>query len=466
MSQAADQTAVKEQTLPKPEGGAHRPRVVVVGGGFAGLNLVKGLAQVPVQITLIDRRNFHLFQPLLYQVATAGLSPADIAAPLRSILRRQDNVEVLLGEVVEIDAAGRRVRLAEDRVDGPAWVAYDTLVIATGASHSYFGNDQWAGDAPGLKTVEDALNIRRRVLSAYEVAERDPDAARVAEWLTFVVVGAGPTGVELAGALGEMANYTLRRDFRHIQPSSTRVLLVEGMDRVLPVYPPELSAQAAQALTRLGVTIRTQTLVTDLDETGVTLQDRQKQTERIPARTVIWAAGVQASPLGKQLADAAGAELDRSGRVVVRSDLSLAQHPEILVLGDLAHFAHGLERPLPGVAPVAMQQGTYAARLIRARLEGRTQPPFRYKDRGSMATIGRAAAVVDLGRLRFGGLPAWLAWLFIHLMYLVGFANRLLVLLQWAWNYFTYGRRVRLIVGGDAPTALQDSPRPSDSSEQ
>ncbi|MEX1020095.1 MAG: NAD(P)/FAD-dependent oxidoreductase [Litorilinea sp.] len=421
-------------------------RVVVVGGGFAGLNLVKGLARASVEITLIDRRNFHLFQPLLYQVATAGLSPADIAAPLRQILRRQKNVQVLLGDVVDIDVVGRRVLLA----DQPPR-AYDTLVIATGASHSYFGNDQWASVAPGLKTVEDALAIRRRVLSAYEFAERATDPDQIAAWLTFVVVGGGPTGVELAGALGEMAQYTLRRDFRHIKPESTRVLLVEGLDRILPTFPEDLSQQAQTALTRLGVTVRTQTLVTQIDGESVTVQDREKQSERIPARTVIWAAGVQASPLGKCLEERASAKLDRSGRVMVQPDLSLAHHPEILVLGDLAHFAHNRERPLPGVAPVAMQQGTYAANLVRARLAGQGAAPFAYRDRGSMATIGRAAAVVDMGRLRFGGLPAWLAWLFIHLMYLVGFANRLLVLMQWAWNYVTYNRRVRLIVGASAP---------------
>lgn len=421
----------------------HEPlhRVVVVGGGFAGLNLVKGLAHAPVQITLIDRRNFHLFQPLLYQVATAGLSPADIAAPLRHILHRQQNVQVLLGEVVDLDAGARAVVLA----DG-ARIEYDTLIIATGASHSYFGHDEWAGVAPGLKTVEDALDIRRRVLSAYEIAERETDPEAIAAWLTFVVVGAGPTGVELAGALGEMAHYTLRRDFRHIHPEATRVLLVEGLDRVLPVYTPALSERAAQSLARLGVTVHTNTLVTHVDEQQVTLS-REGEETRVAARTVIWAAGVQASPLGQCLAQRAGAELDRNGRVVVDADLSLSQHPEILVLGDLAHFAHDLEKPLPGVAPVAMQQGKYAARLIRERMAGRSMPPFHYKDRGSMATIGRAAAVVDLGRLRFSGLPAWLTWLFIHLMYLVGFANRLLVLLQWAWNYITYGRRVRLIVG-------------------
>lgn len=431
-------------------------RVIVVGGGFAGLNLVKGLAGAPVEITLIDRRNFHLFQPLLYQVATAGLSPADIASPLRHILQRQKNVRVLLAEVVDIDVETRRVAL-----DTGDWLPYDTLVIAAGASHSYFGNDQWADHAPGLKTVEDALEIRRRVLSAYEYAERESDPDEIAAWMTFVVVGAGPTGVELAGALGEMANYTLRREFRHIRPETTRVLLVEGLERVLPPYPPVLSRKAQAALEELGVTVRTETMVTALDDTGVTLQNRAKETERIAARTVIWAAGVQASPLGRCLAERTGVELDRSGRVLVEPDLSLARHPDILVLGDLAHFAHNLEKPLPGVAPVAMQQGAYAARLIRARLDGRALAPFVYTDRGSMATIGRAAAVVDLGRLRFAGLLAWLTWLFIHLLYLVGFANRLLVLFQWAWNYVTYRRRVRLIVGPPKP-ADPDMPHAPD----
>lgn len=421
---------------------AGRPRVVILGGGFGGLYAAKALAGAPVDVTLVDRRNFHLFQPLLYQVATAGLSPADIAVPLRRIFRGAKNVRTLLAEAADIDAQGRRLLLA----DGDS-IPYDFLIVATGATHSYFGNDQWAEDAPGLKTIEDAQTIRRRVLLAYEAAERETDPARRAALLTFVVVGAGPTGVELAGALAEMAHHTLQGDFRTIDPSQARVLLVEGLERALPVYPPDLSSAALRSLKHLGVDVRLRTLVTDVGEGAVTLRSDGNE-ERVPARTVIWAAGVQASRLGKILAERAGAELDKPGRVMVAPDCSVPGHPEIFVIGDLAHFAHGLERPLPGVAQVAMQQGRYVARVIRRRAAGELAPgPFRYFDPGSMATIGRAAAVAQVRGLHLHGLIAWLAWLFIHLMYLVGFGNRLLVFLQWAWSYLTYGRRVRLIVG-------------------
>ena len=415
-------------------------RVVIIGGGFGGLYASKALRHAPVEVTLIDRRNFHLFQPLLYQVATGGLSPGEIASPLRHILGRSKNTEVLLAEVVDLDPASRRVILR----DGEA--AYDTLIVAAGASHSYFGNDQWEPLAPGLKTVEDATEIRRRILLAFEKAEREPDEAARRAWLTFVVVGAGPTGVELAGALGEIANDTLRHDFRRIDPSSARIFLVEGTDRVLPPYPPDLSAKAEQALIRLNVRPMVSATVTGIDETGVTVRCGT-QMEHIPARTVLWAAGVQASPLGRVLAERAGAKLDRAGRVIVEPDLTIAGHPEILVIGDLASFMHQTGKPLPGVAPVAMQEGRYAARLVRTRLGGKALEPFHYWDKGSLATIGRAAAVADFGRIHIDGYFAWLTWLFVHLMYLVGFDNRLLVFIKWAYNYFTRNRGARLITG-------------------
>jgi NADH:ubiquinone reductase (H+-translocating) len=413
-------------------------RVVIIGGGFGGLYAAQALGHAPVQVTLIDRRNFHLFQPLLYQVATGGLSPGEIASPLRHVLRRHTNTEVLLAEMTDLDAVNRHVVL-RDGEEG-----YDTLIVAAGASDSYFGNDQWEPLAPGLKTIEDATEIRSRILLAFEKAEREPDEEARRAWLTFVVVGAGPTGVELAGALGEIANDTLRHDFRRIDPSTARIFLVEGSDRVLPPYPPDLSAKAEEALIRMKVRPMLGALVTGIDETGVTVR-RGNEIEHIPARTVLWAAGVQASPLGRTLAERAGAKLDRVGRVIVEPDLTIAGHPEILVIGDLANFAHQTGKPLPGVAPVAMQQGRYAAKLVRGRLSGKTLEPFHYWDKGSLATIGRAAAVADFGRIHIDGYLAWLTWLFVHLMYLVEFDNRLLVLIQWAYNYFTRNRGARLI---------------------
>ena len=416
-------------------------RVVIVGGGFGGLYAAKALRHAPVEVTLLDRRNFHLFQPLLYQVATGGLSPGEIASPLRFVLRRSKNTQVLLAEVTDLDTAKRRVILR----DGEA--GYDTLIVAAGASHSYFGHDEWEPLAPGLKTVEDATDIRRRILLAFEKAEREPDEDLRRAWLSFVVVGAGPTGVELAGALGEIANDTLRHDFRHINTAEARILLVEGSDRVLPPYPPDLSAKAEKALLGLGVRSLTGAMVTGIDETGVTVR-RGAQTEHIPARTVLWAAGVQASPLGRVLFERAGAKLDRLGRVVVEPDLTVAGHSEILVIGDLANFSHQTGKPLPGVAPVAMQQGRYAADSVKRRLRGQAVEPFHYWDKGSLATIGRAAAVADFGRIHIAGYLAWLTWLFVHLMYLVEFDNRLLVFIQWAYNYFTRNRGARLITGG------------------
>ncbi len=423
---------------------AARPQVVIVGGGFGGLYTAKALKKVPVQVTLLDRRNFHLFQPLLYQVATGALSPANIAAPLRAVLKRQANTRVLLAAATDVDVAGRRVVLD----DGTA-IPYDTLVVAAGAWHHYFGHPEWEAFAPGLKTVEDATEIRRRVLLAFEHAEREPDPERRRAWLTFVVVGAGPTGVELAGAIGELAHHTLRGNFRTFDPAEASVVLVEGTDRVLPPYPPPLSAKAAASLARLGVTVWTGAVVTDLGPDAVTVR-RGDHVERIAAHTVLWAAGVQASPLGAALVRQTGASADRAGRVHVNADLTVPGHPEIFVIGDMALLQDpATGKPLPGVAPVAIQQGRYVAELIGRRLQGQTLPPFRYKDRGSMATIGRAAAVADLGWVRFSGLPAWLAWLFIHILYLIEFENRLLVLMQWAWNYFTRNRSARLVTWRD-----------------
>lgn len=419
-------------------GQENRFHVVIVGGGFGGLNAARALRRVPVQITLIDRRNFHLFQPLLYQVATGALSPANIATPLRALLKKQSNVSVLLGEVHAIDVANRRLTL--DHRDVP----YDALVVATGARHHYFGHAEWEQLAPGLKTIEDATSMRRRVLLAFEEAERTQDPQALQSLLTFVIVGAGPTGVELCGALADLARHTLRREFRHIKPESARVLLVEGADRILPTYPPKLSAKALARLTGLGVEVLLHAIVTDVQPDHVTIK-RENTTENVATRTVLWAAGVQASPLGKVLADATGAQLDKAGRVIVQPDLTIPNHPEIFVIGDLANCRGADGKTVPGVAPAAMQQGTYAARLIASRLRATTLPPFRYNDRGSMAIIGRAAAVADLGWARFNGPLAWMAWLFLHLLALVQYQNKVLVLTQWAWNYITRNRSARLI---------------------
>jgi len=430
--------------------------VVVIGGGFGGLNAVQGLKGADVHVTLVDRRNFHLFQPLLYQVATAALSPGDIASPLRVIFRRQSNVSVLLGEVIGFDLAGRRVLLQDGELP------YDTLVVATGSRHAYFGHDAWERVAPGLKTVEDALDIRRRIFMAYEAAERETDPARRRAWLTFVVVGGGPTGVELAGALREIAALSMRDNYRRVNPDEIQVLLLEMSDRVLPPYTPAISLRARQQLERLGVAVRTGSKVTAVDAAAVTIE-AEGATEVIPTRTVLWAAGVQASPLGRALCAQAGCETDRIGRVIVNPDLTVPSHDEVFVIGDLAHLAQPDGKPLPGVAPVAMQQGKYVAKAIRARLAGRPVAAFHYRDKGSMATIGRAAAVAQIGPLRLGGYPAWLAWLFVHLLYIVEFDNRLLILVQWAWNYFTRNRGARLITGYDLPVP-PDERRNQDSS--
>jgi NADH:quinone reductase (non-electrogenic) len=407
------------------------PHVVVIGGGFAGLSAVRVLGGRPVRVTLLDRRNHHVFQPLLYQVATAGLSSTDIAAPLRHIVRRHRNVTVLLAEAARIDTAARKVVLTDGEI------GYDYLILGTGATHSYFGHDDWERYAPGLKSLEDALLIRRRMLLAFEHAERETDPARRADWLTFVVIGAGPTGVELAGTVIEIARYTLRHEFRHVDPGAARVILVEGLDRVLPPYPSDLSAKAQQQLERLGVEVRARSMVTGVDAEGVTLGG-----ERVRARTVLWAAGVAASPLGRSL----GAPVDRAGRVKVEKDLSVPGHPEVFVAGDLAVLEQD-GRPVPGVAPAANQMGTHAARNVLRLARGEATRPFHYVDKGSLATIGRSAAVASIRGLKLWGLPAWLAWLGIHIFFLIGFRNRFSVLFGWAWSYFTYDRGARLITG-------------------
>lgn len=411
----------------RPPGGPRQ--VVIVGGGFGGLYAAKALRRAPVKVTVLDRRNHHLFQPLLYQVATAALNPSDIAGPIRHVLRRQVNAEVLLAEAVAVDPTAKRVLLRDGEV------AYDYLILATGATHSYFGRTEWERVAPGLKTIEDALVIRRRVLLAYEKAEREqtPEAQR--DWLTFVIVGAGPTGVELAGALAEISRRTLARDFRHIDPRQARVVLLEGASRVLPPYPQELSEAARRQLEALGVEVRLGAQVTGIDEEGVLIG-----AERIQSRTVLWAAGVAASPLARSL----GVPLDRAGRVVVEPDLTVPGHPEIQVIGDLAAFEQE-GRLVPGIAPAAIQEGRHAAANIVRAVGGLPPLPFRYRDKGTLATIGRAAAVADLGRIRLTGLIAWLAWLVVHIYFLIGFRNRLLVLLQWAWSYVTSERGARLI---------------------
>ncbi len=415
-------------------------KVVIIGGGFGGLSAAQHLKDAPVEITLVDRHNYHLFQPLLYQVATGSLSPANVAGPLRQVLRKQKNTKVLLGEAIHIDAAKRRVILSDGLLD------YDTLIVATGAMHQYFGHDEWAEFAPGLKNIDDATAMRRRILLAFEAAEREQNPEKLRAWMTFVIVGAGPTGAELAGALGEIAHDTLVHDFRDIDPTQTRIILVEGADRPLPSYPPKLSETARRMLTGLGVTVRTGAMVTDVRADGVTIREGER-TEDIPTRTILWAAGVLASPLGRILGDEAGAKLDRFGRVVVEPDMSIPGHPEIFVIGDLANFSHQTGKPLPGVAQPAIQQGAYVAKLIRVRLVGKKYPPFHYFDKGNLATIGRGAAVADLNWLRLSGWPAWLIWVFIHLAYIIQFQNRVLVMLQWAWLYITFDRSARLITG-------------------
>lgn len=425
-----------DQALNRPA----RHQVVVVGGGFGGLNAVRGLKRVPVDIKLIDQRNFHLFQPLLYQVAGGALSPANIAAPLRHVFSRQKNCQVLLGTVSRIDPVARYVVTAEREV------AYDTLIVAAGSTHSYFGQDHWAQYAPGLKTVEDATQIRARILRAFEAAENEPDPERRRRLLTFVIVGGGPTGVELAGALADISRLSLKDDFRHINPADSKIILVEGADRVLTPFPPSLSAHATEFLQQRGVEVRTHARVTDIQPDHVVLKIGERE-EIIMTQTVLWAAGVQAAPIGRQIAEATGAQLDRAGRISVEPDLSIPGHPEIFIIGDLANYAYQGSRPLPGVAPVAIQQGRFVAKLISARLQNKPLPRFLYHDKGNLATIGKWSAVADFGWMKFSGFPAWVLWLVVHLMYITGFRNRLLVLVQWAWTFLTNDRSARLITG-------------------
>ncbi len=435
------------------------PRVVILGGGFGGLYAARALKGAPVQITLVDRRNFHLFQPLLYQVATAALSPGDIAGAIRAIVHGQKNVRVWMGEVVRIDVQGRCVHLAE------AELPYDYLVVATGATHAYFGHPEWEAEAPGLKTVDDATEIRRRFLLAFEAAERETDPAARRRLLTFVIVGAGPTGVELAGAMAEIARKAMRREFDAIDTASACVVLLEGGPRILPSYPASLSEKARRQLEKLGVEVRTNALVTEIEHGRVHVAGRSDEV--LDAGNVFWAAGVAASPIGKTL----GVPLDSAGRVVVGDDCTILGHPELFVIGDLAHLEQEGQL-VPGVAPAAMQMGRYVARQIRREVEGKPREPFRYFDKGSLAVIGRAAAVAHIGRLQLSGFLAWFVWLFVHIMHLIGFRNRLVVLVDWAWAYLSWQRGVRLITGeprlelerarsGDDVASVTSGPQPS-----
>ena len=442
-------------------GSAQPHRVVVVGGGFGGLQAALHLRDAAVDVTLVDRRNFHLFQPLTYQVATGALSPGEVAYPLRAMFKRHPSVRVVMAEAEDFDLEAREVVLRPTGgVPAPAPLPYDDLIVAGGSQYSYFGHEEWSAAAPQVKSLESALLVRRRILSAFEAAEIEPDADRRRAWLTFVVVGAGPTGVEMAGQIAEMARDTLPGDFRAIDPRSGRILLVEAADRVLTSFPPSLSAKAAVQLEGLGVTPLVDRMVTDIDEEGVTVRRPDGRTERIHSRTVIWAAGVTASELAGRLGELTGAEVDRAGRVTVEADLTLPGHPEVRALGDMVRVRgpDGEPRALPGVAPVAMQQGRYAAAAVLDRLHGRQLAPFRYHDKGNLATIGRARAVADIKGARLSGFIAWVTWLLVHLWYLIGFQNRLLVLIRWTFSFLTRGRGARLIT--DQVPRSNEAPEP------
>ena len=415
-------------------------KVVIVGGGFGGLYTAKALKQSSVQVTLIDKRNFHLFQPLLYQVAIGGLSPSDIASPLRLILRQHKNVQVLLNSVVDLKPKDKQIILDDDKS-----ISYDILILATGSTHHYFGNDQWENHAPGLSTVEDALEIRNRVFGAFEAAEKENDPIKRQAWLTFVIVGGGPTGVELAGAVAEIVNSSMKGNFNNFTPKDAKIILIEGLERVLPPYPTELSSKAEQELCNLGVTIHTQSMVTSISENNIVLRKGEKY-EQITSHTILWAAGVKASSIGKKLAEKTGAQIDRAGRVIVEPDLSIIGFPDIFVIGDLSSFSHQNNKPLPGIAPVAMQQAKYVAKLIQKQLKGESLPSFVYKDYGSMAVIGKNKAVADFKFIKLSGFLAWFIWIWVHIYYLIEFDNKLVVLIQWIWNYFTQGRGSSVII--------------------
>jgi NADH dehydrogenase len=435
-------------------------RVVIVGGGFGGLFAARALTGADIDLTLIDRRNFHLFQPLAYQVATGALSPAEIAAPLRALFKRQKNTRVVLGEVVDFDLVQRGVQVARLPNGETAAIPYDMLVVAGGSRYSYFGHEDWRPLAPELKSLEGALDIRSRILRAFEAAEVEEDSEARKSWLTFVVVGAGPTGVEMAGQIAELARDTLRGDFRSVDTSSATVLLVEAADRVLPSFHPELSRKAGHALEHLGVTLAIGRPVVDIDTDSVTIGSPDGEEDVIRARTVVWAAGVEASPLARMLGEQIDGEVDRFGRLTVEPDLTLPGRPEVFAIGDMVRVraADGSVVTLPGLAPVAMQQGRYVAGLIRRRLSAPSRPPFHYRDKGNLATIGRSKAVAEIGPARIAGFPAWALWLGVHVFYLIGFQNRLLVLLRWTISFFTHGRGARLI-GEDLQEGLLERPR-------
>jgi len=425
--------------------------VVIVGGGFGGLYAAQSVAKSQVKVTLIDKRNFHVFQPLLYQVATGGLSPADISSPIRALVNQNKNIQVLMGEVVDIDPDRKTVKLQHKEI------TYDSLIVATGVTHQYFGNEKWEDFAPGLKTIEDALEIRRRIFIAFEAAEKETNPEKHQEWLTFAIIGAGPAGVELAGALAEVAHGTLKEDFRNIDTSKSKIILFSSRETILPTYPEKLSLKAQKSLERLGVTVVTGARAIDIQKDSLTVRIGDK-IETISAKTILWTAGMKATEMSKILAERTGAEVDRSGRIIVDKDFQMSKYDNIFAIGDLANYSHQEDKPLPGIAPVAMQEGQYVARLIRSRMKGESIAPFYYFDSGSLAVIGKHEAVVDLGFIKLSGFLAWCVWMFIHVFYLLEFDNKLIVMIQWAWNYFTFSKGARLITtpGQEHPTIQLD----------